>query len=173
MSVTGLERYEETVLFYPYYENITGLKKNICFRFKVNKKKMATPQIKKSKIILHGKSLEKGYHIYFAVRLCEEHLDKGRNKLLNSLSNFSLVKAYYSQFQVDHCGCLCFACKLRNDCLQVLIKRGTNVEYLEYDLFDKFQEAEQPKPFFELSCEANQRWCDLVYRRGCTDNITW
>ena len=134
---------------------------------------MAAPQIKKSKIISHGKSLERGYHIYFAVRLYEEHLDKDRSELLNSLSNFSLSKAYYLQFQVALCGCSCFACKLQNDCLQVLIKRGTSVEYLDYDLFDKFQEAEQPTPFLELFCEANQRSCNLVYRCGCKDNITW
>ena len=111
---------------------------------------MAASQIKKSKIILHGKSLEKGYHIYFAVRLCEEHLDKDRNELLNSLSNFLLVKAYYLQFQVDHCGCSCFACKLRNDCLQVLIKRGTNVEYVDYDLFDKFKRLNNQNLFLNF-----------------------
>ena len=134
---------------------------------------MAAPQIKKSKIISHGKLLEKSYHIYFAVRLYENHLNKDREELLDSLSNFSLAKAYYSQFNVGQCGCSCFHCKLRNDCLQVLLKRGTSVEYLDYDLFDKCQEAEQPTPFFELFCEAKQRWCDLVYRRACKNNIMW
>ena len=134
---------------------------------------MTAPQIKKSRITSHVRVLEKSYHIYFAVGLYEEHLGKDRNELLNSLSYFSLAKAYYLQFKVGHCGCLCFDCKLRNDCLQVLIKRGKNVEYLDYDLFDKFQEAEQPTPFFELPCEADQRWCDLVYRCGWKDSITW
>ena len=134
---------------------------------------MAAPQIKKIKIILHRKSLERGYHIYFAVRLYEEHLDKDRNELLNLLSNFSLAKAYYSQFQIGCCGGSCFTCKLRKDFLQVLIKRGTSVEYLDYDLFNRFQEAEEPTPFFELFCVANQRWCNLVYRRCCKDNIRW
>ena len=151
---------------------LRAFRKIISFVLRLTKK-WPHHKLKKSKIISHGKLLERSYHIYFAVRLYGEHLDKNRNELLHSLSNFSLAKAYYLQFQVNHYGCLCFACKLQNDCLQVLIKRGTSVEYLDYDLFNKFQEAEEPTPFFELFCEANQRWRDLVNRRGCKDNITW
>ena len=80
------------------------------------------------------------------------------------------MKANYSQFNVGHNGCSCFHCKLRNDCLQVLIKQGTNVEYLSYNLFDGFQEAEKPTPFFERFYEANERWCEAVYGKR---NFIW
>ena len=143
--------------------------------FKVNKKikkkkKVAAPQIKKNKITSFGKALEKSYHIYLTARFYEEHLDKNRHELLNSLSNFSLAKTYYSQFRVGHCGCSCFYFKLWNNCLQVLIKRGAHVEYLSYNLFDRFQEAEEPTPFFERFCEAKERWCEAVYGKR---NFTW
>ena len=83
---------------------------------------MAAPQNKKNKIISYGKALANGFDIYFAVRLYEDHLNKDREELLNSLSNFLLAQAYYFQFKVEHCGCSCFHCKLRSDCLLVLIK---------------------------------------------------
>ena len=92
-------------------------------------------------------------------------MNKVREELLNSLSNFLLAKAYYSQFNVGHYGCSCFHCKLRNNCLQVLIKRGINAEYLNYDLFDRYQEAEKRTSFFELFCEAKDSWCEFVYGR--------
>ena len=82
--------------------------------FKVNKKnkkkqkqKMPAPQIKKNKITSFGKVLEKSYLIYLTTRFYAEHLGKNRDELLNSLSNFSLAKAYYLQFRVGHCGCSC------------------------------------------------------------------
>ena len=83
------------------------------------------------------------------MRLYEEFTNHGRQELLDSLSDFSLAKAYHSLFTVSHWGCRCFRCELQNDCLQTLMKRGRNAVFLSECFDDKFVEVEKPTSFFD------------------------
>ena len=51
---------------------------------------------------------------------------------------------------VGHCGCNCFKCGIRNDCLQTLMERETSEQFLSYDLSNRFQEAEELAPYFDV-----------------------
>ena len=68
---------------------------------------------KKSKIVSHGRALQEVYDISFAV-----NVDEYRNniqKLLDTLSDLSVAKAYYSTFLVGHHSCSCSRCKLQQN----------------------------------------------------------
>ena len=78
------------------------------------------------KIISKGVALEDRFHIYYAT-LCK---NINIQALLVSLSDLSLAKAYYYMFQSGHYSCWCFRCKLQNQILQVMLKRGSNETYL-------------------------------------------
>ena len=104
---------------------------------------------KMEKIISKGVALEDGFRIYYA-SLCE---NINMQTCLESLSNLSLAKAYYYTFQSGHNGCRCFRCKLQNQILQIMLKRGSNKTYLcgaeIYDT-DRFVEEQEPFPFVDL-----------------------
>ena len=57
-------------------------------------------------------------------------------------------------------------CRFQNMCFQTLLKRGAHETFLCGKLFcsERFQEAEEPYPFFEEYFEETQKWCHAVYR---------
>ena len=118
------------------------------------------------KIVSFGSALGQGFHIYFAERLYEEYTTQSRQDFLDSLSDLSLAKAYYSCFMAGHCGRNCFKCGIRNNCSQTLMKSGTSEQFLPYDLFDRFEEAEEPTPYFDVFFKQNQKRCEVVYGKN-------
>ena len=67
---------------------------------------------------------------------------------------------------VGHCGCNCFKCGIRNDCLQTLMERGTSEQFLSYNLSNRFEEAEEPAPYFDVFYKQNEKWCEAVYGKN-------
>ena len=119
---------------------------------------------KKSKIVSHGRALQEVCHIFFAVKL-DEYLNNIQ-KLLDTLSDLSVAKAYYSTFLGGHHGCSCFRCKLQQMCFKTLVKRGVHETFLYREIYckNRFQEVEETYPFSDLYFEQSQKWCDVVYR---------
>ena len=72
----------------------------------------STAAPKRSKIVSRGRALEKGHHIYYAVKLFDVQ------EVLDKFSDFSLAKAYYATILLEYRGCWCFKCKLHNMRLQ-------------------------------------------------------
>ena len=87
-----------------------------------------TKKVNLEKIVSKGVALEDGFHIYYAT-FCK---NINTQALLDSLSDLSLAKAYYYRFQSGHYSCWCFRCKLQNQMLQVMLKRGSNETSLQW-----------------------------------------
>ena len=104
--------------------------------YKIVKMSSSGAAQKKSKTVSNGRVLQEGYHIFFAMKL-----DEYRNniqKLLDTLSNLSVAK----------------------------VNRGVQETFLCGEIYceNRFQEAEETYPFFDLYFEQSQKWCDAVYR---------
>ena len=71
---------------------------------------------------------------------------------MESLSGLSLAKAYYYMFQSKHNGCWCFRCKLQNQIMQIMLKRGSNDTYICGAVYgtDRFVEEQEPFSFVDL-----------------------
>ena len=128
---------------------------------------------KMEKIISKGVALEDGFRIYYA-SLCE---NINMQTCLESLSDLSLAKAYYYTFQSGHNGCRCFRCKLQNQILQIMLKRGSNETYLcGADIYDtdRFVEEQEPFPFVDLwhgkspKVENHSSWFEKYDRGECS-----
>ena len=128
---------------------------------------------KMEKIISKGVALEDGFRIYYA-SLCE---NINMQTCLESLSDLSLAKAYYYTFQSGHNGCRCFRCKLQNQILQIMLKRGSNETYLcGADIYDtdSFVEEQEPFPFVDLwhgkspKVENHSSWFEKYDRGECS-----
>ena len=128
---------------------------------------------KMEKIVSKGVALEDGFRIYYA-SLCE---NINMQTCLESLSDLSLAKAYYYTFQSGHNGCRCFRCKLQNQILQIMLKRGSNETYLcGADIYDtdRFVEEQEPFPFVDLwhgkspKVENHSSWFEKYDRGECS-----
>ena len=64
------------------------------------------------------KVLVTGFHITFATDHC---INENTQKILDFFTSLSLAKAYYSLFQLDHCGCWCYYCHLKHMVLRTII----------------------------------------------------
>ena len=88
-----------------------------------------------------------GFHITFATDHC---INENTQKILDFFTSLSLAKAYYSLFQLDHCGCWCYYCHLKHMILRTIMNRGHNYKYLNGELkLDEFEEKDSPDPFYE------------------------
>ena len=88
-----------------------------------------------------------GFHITFATDHC---VNENTQKILDFFTSLSLAKAYYSLFQLDHCGFWCYYCHLKHMVLRTIMNRGDNYKYLNGELkLDEFEEKDSPDPFYE------------------------
>ena len=70
--------------------------------------------------------------------------------ILDSLSRWSLAKAYYSLFQPEHSGCWCYYCHRKHMILRAIIDMRDNYKYLNGKLkLDEFEQKGSPYPFYE------------------------
>ena len=59
----------------------------------------------------HGKQvLAAGFHIYWATN---NPINKNTKTILGSVTSLSLARTYCDLFQLDHVGCLCYYCHLK------------------------------------------------------------
>ena len=74
-------------------------------------------------------ALEDASHIMFAV---DEFVNEGKAKKKKKFfDSISLAKAYWYLFvHVDHHNCSCWQCRVREECLQILLNRKTNHLFL-------------------------------------------
>ena len=74
---------------------------------------------------------------------------------MDTLTDVSVAKAYYSTFQVGHHGCGCFRCKLQQMCFKTLVNRGVHKTFLCGEMYCAkfFQVAKETYPFFDLYFE--------------------
>ena len=88
-----------------------------------------------------------GFHIVWVTDHC---MNKETQSILDSLTSLLLAKAYYSLFQPEHFGCLCYYCHLKHMILHTIMDRGDKCKYLNSELkLDKFEEKGSPYPFYE------------------------
>ena len=70
-------------------------------------------------------ALGDSFHIMFAVD--EFNNEEKTKKILNSLTSISLAKAYWHLFvHIDRHYCNCWQCRVREECLQILLEQKTN-----------------------------------------------
>ena len=69
------------------------------------------------------KALIEGFHITYAIDNCKNKFEI--QKVLDSLTNISLVKAYHATFNPDHFCCFCFKCRLHNQIQDTLLARDS------------------------------------------------
>ena len=113
-----------------------------CCAFSISKKnKMASRTDQK-------KALRNGFDINYALR---NVINSDTRKVLESLTDLFLAKAYYYSIQPDQTGCTCCYCTLDYEIRKVLMDRGTNHIYLSggVGILAKFEETEPFYPFYE------------------------
>ena len=69
------------------------------------------------------KALNEGFHITHAIDNCKNKVKI--QKVLDSLTNISLVKAYHSTINPDHFCCFCFKCCLYDQIQDTLLARDS------------------------------------------------
>ena len=93
------------------------------------------------------KVLFAGFHIVWATDHC---IYKDTQIILDSLTRWSLAKAYYSLFQPERSVCWCYYCHRKHMILRAIIDMGDNYKYLNGKLkLDEFEQKGSPYPFYE------------------------
>ena len=84
--------------------------------------------------------------------------------ILDSLTSLLLAKSYYSLFQLDHCGCWCYYCHLKDMVLRTIMDREDNYKYLNGELkLNEFEEKDSPHPFYEEWLRKKQHALSFKY----------
>ena len=65
------------------------------------------------------KALIEGFHIMYAIDNCKNKIEI--QKVLDFLTNISLVKAYHATINPDYFSCFCFKCRLHNQIQDTLL----------------------------------------------------
>ena len=113
------------------------------------------------------RSLKNSFDLYWAVPLFHEtHRTETMSRLdfLKLSSNKVLLESYYRQFREIHSICNCLHCKLRNDCLQLMLQRGV-APLVNVD-FNKYIYKNKPIDYFELYHHHTDIKCDAIYRKN-------
>ena len=101
------------------------------------------------------KALVEGFHISYAIDNCKNKVEI--QKVLDSLTNISLVKAYHATINPDHIGCFCFNCRLHHQIQDTLLARDSPEFRLDYSTdFQKLRDL-HPYPFYEIYRENIKR----------------
>ena len=82
---------------------------------------------------------------------------------LKLFSNKALLESYYRQFREMHSICNCLHCKLRNDCLQLMLQRGV-APLVNVD-FNKYIYKHKPIDYFELHHQYTDIKRGAIYRK--------
>ena len=110
--------------------------------------------------------MKKHFDLYWAVRLFHEvKTDKSlkQSDFLKLFNNKALLEGYYVQFKEAHLVYNCVHCKLKNDCLQIMLERG--VASLENVNLKNYVYINEPTDYFELYRNYTDLCCDAVYRK--------
>ena len=94
--------------------------------------------------------MKKHFDLYWAVRLFHEvKTDKSlkQSDFLKLFNNKALLEGYYVQFKEAHLVYNCVHCKLKNDCLQIMLERG--VASLENVNLKNYVYINEPTDYFE------------------------
>ena len=113
-----------------------------------------------------NRSLKEPFDLYWTVRLFHTiRTDKSMTCLdfLKLFSNKALLEGYYQQFKEGRLTCNCLHCKLRSDCITVMLQRG--VALLETVDFNNYINITTPTDYYKLYREYTDIICDAVYRK--------
>ena len=92
-------------------------------------------------------ALEDASDIIYAV---DNFVDEKKAKeTLKSLTSISVAKGYCHLYGFNHIGCACWRCHLRNECLQILMRRGTNKVVLTTSYKVLRIKEDNTHPFYE------------------------
>ena len=94
------------------------------------------------------KALNEGFHITYAIDNCKNKVET--QKVLDSLTNIFLVKAYHATINPDHFCFSCFKCRLHDQTQDTLLPRDSSEFRLDYNTdFQKLHDF-PPYPFYEI-----------------------
>ena len=108
------------------------------------------------------KALAEGFHITYATYNCKNKVEI--QKVLDSLTNISLVKAYHATINPDHFCCFCFKCRLHDQIQDTLLYRDS--PEFRLDCSTDFQKLHDlpPYPFYEIYHEnIKKKYCKFSY----------
>ena len=94
------------------------------------------------------KALAEGYHITYAIDNCKNKVEI--QKVLDSLTNISLVKAYHATINPGHICCFCFKCRLHHQIQDILLNRDSTEFELNHSTDFKKLVDFPPYPFYEV-----------------------
>ena len=77
------------------------------------------------------KALSERFHITYTTDNCKNKVEI--QKVLDSLTNISLVKSYYAIINPDHIACFCFKCRLYDQIQDTLLARDSPEFRLDYN----------------------------------------
>ena len=91
------------------------------------------------------KALSEGFHIMCTIDNCKSKAEI--QKVLDSLTNISLVKVYHATINLNHISCFCLKCRLHDQIQDALLARDSPESRLDYSTnFQKLYDL-PPYPF--------------------------
>ena len=101
------------------------------------------------------KALTEGFHVMYAIDNCKNKFEI--QKVLDQLTNISLVKVHHATINPEHFCCYCFWCSL-HDRIQDALTARDSFEF-RLDFSSDFQELEdlEPYPFYEIYLENKRK----------------
>ena len=97
------------------------------------------------------RALAEGFHIIYAIDNCKNKFEI--QKVLDQLTNISLVEAYHVTINPDHFCCYCFHCCLHDRIQDKLIARDSFEFRLDFSSDFPLLEDLEPFPFYEVYLE--------------------